>query len=119
MHPYNTGHLLIIPFRHVKDLHELTESELTEFGFLTAQSTKILQEQMKCDGINMGMNLGKAAGAGIPAHLHEHILPRWTGDTNFLPLLAETKTISIDLVKVYNDLKPYFDKPPTSPWGYS
>lgn len=110
LHPYNTGHLMVIPLKHVKNLHEMSKEELNELTQLTSISTKIIQEQLKADGINIGMNLGKAAGAGIPDHLHMHVLPRWTGDTNFLPLLAETKTISMDLHKIYNDLKSKFDE---------
>jgi ATP adenylyltransferase len=109
LHPYNTGHTMVLPLRHVKNLTDLNREEQNEFIFLTSQSTQILQNTLNCDGLNIGANLGKAAGAGIPSHLHMHILPRWTGDTNFLPLLAETKTISFDLNKIYAELKPHFD----------
>ena len=76
---------------------------------ITDKSIKILENTIKPAGFNIGLNLGKAAGAGIPAHLHQHIVPRWIGDTNFLPLLAQTKQISIDLKDLYARLKPHFN----------
>jgi len=109
LHPYNTGHLMVIPYRHVKSLSELNKDEKCELMELLSLSTGILEDKLKPDGINIGMNLGKAAGAGIPTHIHMHVIPRWLGDTNFLPVIAETKTISVDLNKIYADLKPGFD----------
>ena len=110
LHPYNTGHLMVIPYKHCKDLDSLEKEERNELMELTSKSIAILQEKLKAEGMNIGMNLGKAGGAGIPSHLHMHVLPRWIGDTNFLPLLAETKTISFDLNKIYQDLRPEFKK---------
>ncbi len=106
--PYNAGHLLIIPYAHVAQLEQLEKEARSEMMELVNESSSILQQQLGAQGINIGLNLGKAAGAGIPAHLHVHVLPRWAGDTNFLPLLAQTKNIAFDLNEVYKDLKPLF-----------
>lgn len=114
-YPYNDGHLLILPFNHVFQLHELDHETRHEMMELTSQSTKILQEVLECNGVNIGINLGKAAGAGLPQHLHTHVLPRWEGDTNWLPLLADTKQISVDLNHTYQELKPFFEKLEFSP----
>lgn len=110
LYPYNAGHLLIVPFAHVQSLEELSTEARTELIALANESICILKKELNAHGINMGLNLGKAAGAGIPEHLHMHILPRWVGDTNFLPLLAETKQISIDLHEIYKKLQPAFKK---------
>jgi len=108
LYPYNAGHLLIVALDHKNCLKDLTPDARKELIELTSASTDILQNTMKAQGINIGINIGKAAGASIPAHLHEHILPRWVGDTNFLPTLAETKQISVDLPQLYKQLKPHF-----------
>lgn len=108
-YPYNAGHLLIVSLEHVKDLKDVSPEARHELIDLTNESIKILTSAMKAEGINVGINLGKTAGAGIPSHFHQHILPRWPGDTNFLPLLAETKQISVDLIAIYKMLKPHFD----------
>jgi ATP adenylyltransferase len=107
--PYNAGHLLIVSLEHTNCLTNSSKAARIELIELTHECITILNKALKADGINVGINLGKAAGAGIPSHLHEHVLPRWTGDTNFLPLLAETKQISVDLKKLYRQLKPYFE----------
>lgn len=107
--PYNAGHLLIIPFAHVPTLDQLSKEARIEMTELAHASCLILQNKRNAQGVNIGINMGKAAGAGIPAHLHQHILPRFFGDTNFLPILAETKQISFDLDQVYQELKPEFD----------
>lgn len=107
--PYNAGHLLLLPINHKASLDELSKETRIELIELTNHSATILGKKLKCDGLNIGLNLGKAAGAGIPSHLHMHVLPRFTGDTNFLPTLADTKAISFDLVKIYRQLKPEFD----------
>jgi ATP adenylyltransferase len=106
--PYNAGHLLILPLKHTAHLEDLSKEVRTEIMEVTALSCAIIKEQTKAEGINVGINLGKAAGAGIPSHLHVHVLPRWQGDTNFLPALANTKIISFDLQKIYADLKTKF-----------
>lgn len=109
-YPYNAGHLLIVPFAHQGALDELDQSTRAELMELVAHSTDILAKVLGAHGVNIGINLGKAAGAGIPAHLHIHVLPRWIGDTNFLPTLADTKQISFDLHQIYHQLLPAFDQ---------
>ena len=108
--PYNAGHLMVIPLEHKKRPVELRIDARQEFMELTSQSIAILEDDLNCDGINAGLNLGAAAGAGIPTHLHMHIIPRWAGDTNFMPIIAQTKPISLNLNLVYEDLKPLFEK---------
>ncbi len=109
LYPYNAGHLLIVSLEHTNVLKNSSKQARSELIELTHESINILTNVMNADGINVGINIGKAAGAGLPAHLHEHVLPRWIGDTNFLPLLAETKQISVDLKKIYLKLKPHFE----------
>lgn len=108
LYPYNAGHLLIIPYKHKRTLSQYSAKARAELIEIAALSSDLLQQQFGATGINIGLNLGKSAGAGIPSHLHLHVLPRWFGDTNFLPLLADTKTISFDLTKIYQDLLPKF-----------
>ncbi len=110
LYPYNAGHLLILPFAHQPELSNLPKDARTELIELTTHSNIILKETLGAQGINMGYNIGKAAGAGIPSHLHFHVLPRWIGDTNFLPTLTQTKQISFDLKEIYQKLKPRFEE---------
>ena len=106
--PYNTGHLLVLPKRHVADLSEVTDQEVEAIGRMTKISVGILRKVYQCDGLNVGLNLGAAAGAGIPGHLHWHIVPRWNGDTNFFPLIAGTKVLPETLQQTYDKLFPLF-----------
>ena len=92
--PYNSGHLLVCPYRHVADYTDLTDAEVAEVGWLTQQAMAALRRVSNAHGFNIGMNQGSAAGAGIAGHLHQHVVPRWGGDTNFLPVIGATKTIS-------------------------
>jgi len=108
LYPYNAGHLMVIPNRHCKDLAQLNPEERNELMEVLNESIAVLNKTIKPDGVNVGINLGKAAGASIVEHLHVHVLPRWEGDTNFLPLLAETKQISVDLKQMYQQLKAGF-----------
>ncbi|HRN78470.1 MAG TPA: HIT domain-containing protein [Candidatus Dependentiae bacterium] len=108
-YPYNAGHLLILPYQHIATLPELSLEARTELMEVAAHCYTIVKQVLSADGVNMGINFGKAAGAGIPAHLHQHVLPRWFGDTNFLPTLSDTKQISFDLNEVYKKLKPSFE----------
>ena len=94
LYPYNPGHLLICPYRHSPFYDDATEAETIEIAQLTQLAMKVLREVSHNDGFNIGMNQGKVGGAGIADHLHQHILPRWSGDTNFLPIIAHTKTMS-------------------------
>ncbi len=107
-YPYNAGHLMVIPFAHVKNLNDLEPAARHEIIDATNECIQIVQKELKCHGINVGLNLGKASGAGIPSHIHMHVLPRWEGDTNFLPTLAHTKVISFDLQEIYDRLKKAF-----------
>lgn len=108
--PYNKGHILILPLSHKKDLHEFSVEEKFELMELISQSSKILQETFKAEGINIGINIGKPAGASIPDHLHVHLLPRWQGDDGFIFLIGQTRVIGADLNKIYEILKPKFDE---------
>ena len=107
-YPYNTGHLMVAPLRHVGDLGELRESERAELIELTASSVDVIRTVMGAEGFNTGMNLGSAGGAGIPGHLHMHVVPRWTGDTNFMPVTGNTKVLPEMLADTYAKLKPAF-----------
>ena len=89
-YPYNGGHLMVVPYKEVPDLNGLTNEELTDLWVLARRCIAALTAVMKPDGFNVGINLGKVAGAGIAEHLHIHIVPRWTGDTNFMPVIAQT-----------------------------
>ena len=93
LYPYNAGHVLICPYRHVPDYAELTAAEVVEVGLLTQQSMAVLRSTAGAHGFNIGMNQGSVAGAGIAGHLHQHVVPRWGGDTNFLPVIGATKTM--------------------------
>jgi len=92
-YPYTGGHLLIVPYRQAADLNDLTDEELAELMKLTRRCVSALSRVMKPDGFNIGLNLGKVAGAGVPGHLHIHVVPRWQGDTNFMPVLADTMVV--------------------------
>ena len=94
LYPYNPGHLLVCPYRHIPFYDDATEAETIEIAQLTQLAMKVLREVSHNDGFNIGINQGKVGGAGIADHLHQHILPRWSGDTNFLPIIAHTKTMS-------------------------
>jgi ATP adenylyltransferase len=93
LYPYNSGHLMAVPFRHVADYTELTAAETVEIAELTQSSMRVLREASGAQGFNLGMNQGVVAGAGIAAHLHQHVVPRWGGDTNFMPVVARTKVL--------------------------
>ena len=93
LYPYNAGHLLVCPYRHVADYTDLTEEETLEVAELTKTAMRTMREVTSPHGFNLGMNQGNIAGAGIAAHLHQHIVPRWGGDSNFLPVIGQTKTM--------------------------
>ena len=103
--PYNNGHLLIAPVRHIADLEQANEEELLELMKLIIESKKALSLAIKPHGFNVGMNFGRCSGAGLPGHLHIHIVPRWEGDTNFMNVCSETNVISQSLVELLNQLK--------------
>ncbi|MBI1350721.1 MAG: HIT domain-containing protein [Actinomycetales bacterium] len=93
LYPYNSGHLMICPYRHVADYSELTPSEVAELGAFTQQAMRVVRSVSGAHGFNIGMNQGSVSGAGIAGHLHQHVVPRWGGDTNFLPVIGGTKVI--------------------------
>jgi ATP adenylyltransferase len=103
--PYNNGHLMIVPNRHIADFTLLTKEEHVEMSELLSLSMEALKMAMQPHGFNLGMNLGRVAGAGIEEHLHYHIVPRWDGDTNFMPIIGETKVISESLTASYKKIK--------------
>jgi ATP adenylyltransferase len=92
-YPYNSGHILVMPLRHVGDMDDLSPEELLELFDLVRQSLRAMKKLMNPDGFNIGINLGDVAGAGVPEHLHVHIVPRWNGDTNFMPVVGDVKVI--------------------------
>lgn len=92
-YPYNSGHLLVCPYRHVAQYTELDDAEVLEFGQLTQQAMNTLRRASGAHGFNIGMNQGSIAGAGIAAHLHQHVIPRWNGDTNFMPVVGGVKVL--------------------------
>ncbi|MEE9911149.1 MAG: HIT domain-containing protein [Deltaproteobacteria bacterium] len=108
--PYVNGHLMIIPQRHLGDIQELTNEERIEMFTLLDICVKVLREAMKPQGFNVGMNLGKAAGAGIEEHVHLHIIPRWEGDTNFISVVGNIRVIPEDLATTAAKLAPLFKK---------
>lgn len=93
LYPYNAGHLLVCPYRHIADYTDLTEPEVIEVADLTRQAMRVVRKVSQPHGFNIGMNQGAVAGAGVAAHLHQHIVPRWGGDANFMPVIGRTKTI--------------------------
>lgn len=103
--PYTNGHLMIAPFRETNDLTSLSDAELLEINQLLAKAVKAIQEVYRPDGFNVGVNIGSAAGAGIPQHLHWHVLPRWNGDTNFMMTVGNTRVMPQTLEESYRRLK--------------
>ncbi|HZK05666.1 MAG TPA: HIT domain-containing protein [Actinomycetaceae bacterium] len=102
LYPYNPGHLMVCPYRHVPIYTDITAGERAEMAELTAQAVTALSAASKPHGFNMGINQGQVAGAGIAAHLHQHVVPRWTGDANFFPILAGTKALPVVLGETRN-----------------
>lgn len=107
-YPYNNGHIMVVPFAHVPRLTDLPVAVAAEIVELTARTQEIIQGAMSPHGFNLGMNQGSAAGAGIEEHLHMHLVPRWVGDTNFMPAIGETRVIPQDLHVTYELLKEGF-----------
>ena len=103
--PYNPGHLMVSPYRHIANLQDLRDEEATELFDIVKKGLGLLKEVMKPAGFNIGLNLGKVAGAGIAEHLHIHIVPRWQGDINFMPVLSDTKVVSEAVSGTYKKLK--------------
>ena len=105
LYPYSNGHIMVAPVRHVGDLAGLTDNEFLQIGRLTKYMIELLKRIYNPDGFNLGANLGKVAGAGIPGHIHIHIVPRWNGDTNFMAVTGDVRVISEALDTTYNKLK--------------
>ncbi|OLC28418.1 MAG: HIT family hydrolase [Armatimonadetes bacterium 13_1_40CM_64_14] len=106
--PYNSGHVMVVPTRHSGNLHDLDDGELAEMFRYIDYSARVAKRALRAEGFNLGMNLGRAAGAGIVDHLHVHVVPRWVGDTNFMPVLSEVKVISEHLQTTYQKLADGF-----------
>jgi len=105
LYPYNSGHLMIAPYQHVESIEKLNSTTLTELMSQAQLALRALRLTMKPDGFNMGINEGKVAGAGYAEHMHFHIVPRWNGDTNFMPVVADVKVIPEHLANTYQKLK--------------
>lgn len=103
--PYTSGHLMIVPYRHTRDLASLTDAEWLDIGRVTRLCIRALEREYRPDGLNIGFNLGRAAGAGIEQHLHLHIVPRWNGDTNFMATIGETRVLPESLEQTYARLQ--------------
>jgi ATP adenylyltransferase len=109
-YPYNSGHLMVAPCEHLGDLPRLEPATASELMAVTQRAVDALGRAYAPDAFNLGMNLGRAAGAGVPDHLHMHVVPRWSGDTNFMPLVAETKVLPDSLDQTYERLQPHFGR---------
>jgi len=108
--PYNNGHLMVVPYRHESSLAGLTRDEMNEVGLLTQRCEVALREAYKLEGINVGVNLGAPAGAGIEEHVHLHLVPRWNGDTNFMTVVGQTRVLPEELAATAARLRPIFER---------
>jgi ATP adenylyltransferase len=108
LYPYNNGHLMMVPYRHVDNLRDLEEATLAEMMTLAQRSQDVLEDAMRPQGFNLGINQGRAAGAGIAEHVHMHLVPRWVGDTNFMPVMGDVRVMPQHLDETYALLKPGF-----------
>jgi ATP adenylyltransferase len=109
-YPYNNGHLLVAPVKHVGGLEQLNDEEALDLLGMVRKTVGILREVMNPEGFNVGLNLGRVAGAGMEEHLHFHVVPRWKGDTNFMTVLGDVRVISEHIKETYKKLLPYYDK---------
>ncbi len=109
-YPYNTGHLMVVPYRHVASLEDLEPDETLEVWALVKASLRALRRAYRPQGFNIGINIGRAAGAGIEEHVHVHVVPRWSGDANFMPVIGGVKVIPQDLASTYKELKPLVEE---------
>jgi ATP adenylyltransferase len=108
LYPYNSGHLMVAPYEHIGDFPRLVPGTAAELMAVTQRSVDALQQVYAPDGFNLGMNLGASAGAGVPDHLHMHVVPRWNGDTNFMPVVGGTRVLPESLDQTYERLEPHF-----------
>jgi ATP adenylyltransferase len=106
--PYNPGHLMVVPYRHLGKLEDMGEEERNEHYAMVSRAVGILRASTGTESFNIGMNLGRVAGAGIADHVHTHIVPRWNGDNNFMPVIGETRVLSESMTAIYQRLKPKF-----------
>jgi ATP adenylyltransferase len=109
-YPYNNGHLMVVPYFHTSSFDGLSDDVLFDMTKTVRRCVNILKEAFNPDGFNLGLNFGKVAGAGMESHMHKHIVPRWTGDTDSMPIIAETRVMPEHLKKTYNRLKKLFDR---------
>ncbi len=110
LYPYTNGHLLVSPFRHIDSFRQLEQAEKSEILEQIDKAVDVLTEVMNPDGFNVGTNIGSSAGAGIEDHIHFHVVPRWNGDTNFMPVLGHTKVMVEGLEESWSEMKPYFER---------
>ena len=110
LYPYNNGHLMVVPYRHVYSITELSNDELLDLMKMVQQSVQCLKEAFLPEGFNIGLNIGKVAGAGIEEHLHFHVIPRWVGDTHFMAVLGEVRVIPEHVLNTYDKLFPLFNR---------
>jgi ATP adenylyltransferase len=110
LYPYNNGHIMVVPYRHLYSILDLSDDEMLEMMKITNLSVTALKEAFHPEGFNIGMNIGRVAGAGIEEHLHLHVIPRWVGDTHFMTLLGEVKVIPEHVRSSYDRLYPFFNK---------
>ncbi len=109
-YPYNNGHLMVAPVAHLANLEDLPRETASDMATLTQHSLRVLRDVLKPQGFNLGINAGKTAGAGVADHVHQHVVPRWDGDTNFMPVIAGTKILSESLATSYQQLRAGFDR---------
>ncbi|TMC45099.1 MAG: HIT domain-containing protein [Chloroflexi bacterium] len=109
-YPYNNGHLMIAPRAHLANLEELPPATAADVMGLTQRSLRVLRQVLSPQGFNLGINAGKIAGAGVADHIHQHVVPRWDGDTNFMPVVADTKVLNESLTVSYQQLRAGFDR---------
>jgi ATP adenylyltransferase len=109
-YPYAPGHILVLPTRHAADVEDLTADEQLAISSLVQRAIRVLREVSEPHGFNIGLNLGRVAGAGIPEHLHWHVVPRWSGDTNFMPVIGDTRVLPELLDETFAKLRPGFDE---------
>jgi ATP adenylyltransferase len=117
LYPYNTGHCMVVPYRQVATLDALDEGEMIEIGLLLPWLTRVLKTTLRCDGLNLGLNLGAVAGAGVAEHLHWHIVPRWQGDANFMPIIGKTTVMPELLPDTWAKLRATMDRDPAPMLG--
>jgi ATP adenylyltransferase len=109
-YPYNNGHLMVAPLAHLANLEDLPPATANAVTALTQRALRVLRGALQPDGFNLGINAGKVAGAGVADHVHQHVVPRWAGDTNFMPVVAETKILNEHLTTSYHELRAAFDQ---------